>query len=300
MRSFLPIVTATLFCAPMLSAQAGTFTTFGNGCGTGTGTACLSANTTGAFGGNAGASANFALPVNSGNTARVICGAELYCKLRAGTAVNMNFWIYDAAANGAPGKILRTTTMPVSTTLKWNRANVTPLVLPPNTKFFLVFDNRVSLHLPIMSSGTRNVHYWKGPPTWNGPFTSVAWNYKVICCGGGLPSISNTGVPTINSSFSIDLSSAPNSAKAFFAAGVAKTSIDLTVIGAPGCTLYTSPLVVLGVTTTATGTAKVSVAIPNNAQLVGVSFFAQYGIAAAGANPAGIVFSDGGEAKIGR
>jgi hypothetical protein len=299
MRSILVLAAATIL-APHALAQ-GTFTVYGQGCAPSGGSSCIAANTTGTFGGNIGAAANFALPVTTGNTASVVCGVELYCALSSGSPVNMNFWIYDATPAGTPNSIISTTTMPVSTNLQWNRANLTtPLILLPNTTFFIVFDNRVGLRLPIMSSGTRNVHYWNGPPTWNGPFTSGAWNYQVICCGGGpTPTISSTGVPTVNASYSVDLASAPLSANAFFAVGVTRLNVDLAIMGAPGCSLYTNPLVIFGLTTDSAGASAFKIGVPNDARLIGFTFFTQYAIADATANGAGIVFTAGGENKVG-
>jgi hypothetical protein len=299
MRPLLLLATA-LTCATLATAQTGTFVTYGNGCSGGAGNVCLSANTQPPFAGNRGVGGNFALPVNTGATVRVICGFELYCKLASAASANMRVWIYDAAASGGPGKILRSGTMAVTNTLKWNTTAFAPLILLPNTRFFLVFDNRVNLNLPIMTTGTRNVHYFNGPPTWNGPFTSVRWNYKVVCCGGSTPTISNTGVPTINNSFTVDLAAAANNAQSYLSVGLGRTNIDLSIIGAPGCALYTNPLLLFGMRTSATGTARMRLAIPNNSSLVNAVFQTQWGVVTPAANPAGILFTAGGEGKVGR
>ncbi|MHC4816022.1 MAG: hypothetical protein ACYTFN_23400, partial [Planctomycetota bacterium] len=225
----------------------------------------------------------------------------LICKTRSGNPVTMNVWIYDKASTGTPGKILRSSTMAVDGTVKAHRANISPpLVLTPNTTFFIVFDNRVGLNLPIMKSGTKNVHFHSGPPSWRGPYTSAPWNYNVICCGSGaIPKISNTGVPTVGKPFSVDLSLARASSKTLFAIGIKKTSTNLAFIGAPGCTLLTDPLFVLGLTTTATGTASVQQTVPNDTALVGVTFYTQFAVADV-VNAAQVVFSAGGEGKVGR
>ncbi|MHC4852089.1 MAG: hypothetical protein ACYTF5_08730 [Planctomycetota bacterium] len=300
MRSFLVIV-ATARTASLLTAQAGSFTVYGSGCPGSVGTGCISANWTQPFNGNTGAAANFALPFNTGSTVRVICGVELICKTRNSNPVNMNVWIYDTAPTGAPGKILRSTIMPVDGTVKAHRANLSPpLVLTANTGFFIVFDNRVGLNLPIMKSGTSNIHWYNGPPSWRGPFTSQAWNYNVICCGSGaIPKISNTGVPTVGKPFSVDLSMARASSKTLFAIGIKKTSTNLAFIGAPGCTLLTDPIFVLGLTTTATGTSTVQQTVPNDVNLIGVTFYTQFAVADV-VNAAQVVFSAGGEGKVGR
>ena len=106
-------------------------------------------------------------------------------------------------------------------------------------------------------------------------------------------------MPTINQSFSIDLSNAPANANSLLAIGVGKTNIDLSIIGAPGCTLYTNPLLILAAPTNSAGARAQTLALPNDPALVNFKFHCQYGVAS-GANPAGILFSDGGEATVGK
>lgn len=298
----LAIATSTaMLCASLLPAQTGSFTIYGTGCPGSVGTECISVNLPGTFSGNVGAAANFALPTNSGLNP-LVCGVELLCQLNtATTPTSMNVWLYDADAAGKPGKIIATSTMTVTPTLMLNRATFAqPVLFAPNTPFFIVFDNRVGLKLPIMSTGTANVHYFGGPPTWNGPFTSVRWNFNVICCGGGkAPVISNTGTPTIGQSFTIDLSVARPLSQALLGFGAPRTSIDLKIIGAAGCTLYTNPLLVSYLATNNLGTAAMKVDVPNSAGLIGATVDTQYAVADP-VNPAGVVFTAGGEVKVGK
>ncbi len=189
--------------------------------------------------------------------------------------------------------------MPVTGTTKANRANINPpLVLAKNTGFFVVFDNRVSLNLPIMKSGTRNVHYFNGPPNWRGPSTSL-WNYNVLCCGTGLPVISSTGVPTVGKSFSIDLSKAGPNAKTLWIVGIKRTNIDLGVAGAPNCFLLTDPLGVFAFNADGSGKLSVQNTLPNNSSLVGFVFDTQFAVEDL-VNALGLVFSAGGEGKVGQ
>jgi len=300
MRAFLPAIALALLPSVSLTAQAGTFTVYGSGCpGTG-GTSCLSANWNQTFSGNAGGSTTFALPVNTGSSARVICGVELKCKTRGNNNVSMSVWLYDTASSGLPGKIIRSGKMPVTGTLKANRVDFSqPLVLAANTGFFIAFDNSVNLNLPIMSTGTANTHYHSGP-SWRGPYNTVRWNYSIICCGNGpVPKIASTGVPTIGKSFSIDLSAARASAKTLLAIGLARTNTDLTAFGAPGCRLLTNPLAVLGFTTDAAGALSFPQTVPNNTGLLGLKFNTQFAVNDQ-VNALQLVFSAGGEGKVGK
>jgi len=85
-----------------------------------------------------------------------------------------------------------------------------------------------------------------------------------------------------------------------FAVGVGRTAVDLSIIGASGCTLYTNPLIIILLTTSATGTGSVKLTAPNDPTLVGVAFHTQYAFNDAAANNAGIVFTAGAENRVGR
>ena len=299
------LTAAALLAATVLPAQVtGTYTAFGTGCkGSGSGgSGCINANWNRPFAGNAGASANFAILSNTGNQVRIICGFELFCATRSTQPATINVWIYDRATSGQPGKILASSTMLVAGTPSVNKTTFKrPLIIKANTDFFLVLDNRIGLRLPIASTGTRNVHYWRGPPSWNGPFTSVRWNYNVICCGGGgaIPQLSNRGIPTINKSFDVNLSLARANSAAVLLTGTARISIDLSSAGAPGCTLLTPPIIIISLPTSASGTAKLTFPIPNDRRFIGAKFVQQWAVLDPPTNSLQLVFSNGGEGKIG-
>ncbi|MCA8958366.1 MAG: hypothetical protein KDC87_19970 [Planctomycetes bacterium] len=293
------LLAAALGLQAQSAAQTGSFTTYGSGCSAGGGIGCLSSNIGSPIRNLTGSFANFAIKVNSGSTLRVICGFELRCSRPAGST-NMNVWIYDAAPSGGPGNILGSSTMPVNTTEQLYTATFSvPILINANTDFFVAFDNRVALNLPI-GTGQSETHYWNGPPTWSGPFTGNAWNYNVLCCGGsGVPAIGNNGVPTIGKSFSIDLTNGTASANCLLAVGLGRTGIALDPAGAPGCTLYTNPVFLLGGQTNASGFYAQSVTLPNDPLLVGFKVHCQYGVPTLG-NALGLIFTPGGEIVPGR
>nr|HMQ22819.1 hypothetical protein [Planctomycetota bacterium] len=116
---------------------------------------------------------------------------------------------------------------------------------------------------------------------------------------GAIVALSNTGLPEINSSFSVDVSSAKASTAAVLWLGATQTSISLGTL-APGCSLYTSYDVVLGVVATnGSGAGALTIGVPNNTTLIGVKFYNQYMVLDAGANTLGLAFSNGGAGKIG-
>lgn len=297
----------SLFLTPALLAQTGTYSTFGSGCSgsTGTGPGCISANYNGSWGGNGGV-ATFALGVNSGNTTRLVCGFELYAATTAGSRT-LNAYLYSADAAGKPSTVLKTTTINWTATPQWHRAkwNV-PVVIRPNTKFFIGFQNPGKL--PYMSAGPDTVEHWHSGPSWRGPFRA-RWNYNVLCCGqsgGAVPALSATGVPSITQKFSVNVAKAlPRSVGLLVLGGsnsswgTFKLPLDLTAAGAAGCSLLVSYDLFTGVATDANGAASIPYAIPNDKRLVGVQFYNQWVVLDKNANTLGLAFSDGGAGKIG-
>jgi hypothetical protein len=147
-------------------------------------------------------------------------------------------------------------------------------------------------------------------------FTSTATtgtlgvNYGVIFCflspgAGAVPSLTSTGRPVLNTTFSVDLSKAKASTGAVLVFGVSKTlwgaiplPWDLTMIGAPGCSLLSSVDLILAVATDASGNAKIPLSIPNSSSLNGLRWFNQYAVIDP-VNALQLVFSNGGEAIVG-
>ena len=151
-----------------------------------------------------------------------------------------------------------------------------------------------------MSTGARQTHFWLGPPTWGGPWNTQRWVYQVYCLGGSpAPRLSNTGVPTINKTFSIDLSSAKANTNSILAVGLVKTNISLAINGAPGCTLYTGPIILVSGQTDSTGKRSVSIPVPNDTNLVNLQFYVQF-VVFDNVNPLGLLWTQGGDGKIGR
>jgi len=122
---------------------------------------------------------------------------------------------------------------------------------------------------------------------------------------GAIPTLSNTGVPTINQSFSVDLSQAKASSAAGLILGASTTvwgpinlPLDLKVVGATGCNLLVS-FDALGTTATdATGNGSIKFGLPNDSSLLGVGFHNQYFVLDKEANGLGLSWSNGGTGKI--
>ena len=120
-----------------------------------------------------------------------------------------------------------------------------------------------------------------------------------------MPVIGSVGRPLIGKSYQITLSRARPNAPAFFALGVSDKKFlgltlpyNLTPIGAPLCFVYCSYDVVISKTTTGSGTAGQTIAVPNNPLLAGQSLFHQW-IVRDPFNKLQLVFSNGGKSTVG-
>jgi hypothetical protein len=75
--------------------------------------------------------------------------------------------------------------------------------------------------------------------------------------------------------------------------------LSLASLGAPGCSLLVDDVMAGATLTDGSGAATVGMTIPPVPSLVWTPVFAQWGVFHAPANPLGLVFSDGGAARIG-
>jgi hypothetical protein len=136
-------------------------------------------------------------------------------------------------------------------------------------------------------------------------------NAGLVMClrttSGRAPVLSNTGVPAIARTFSVDLSGARAQTAAGLILGASKTvwgaftlPLALAPLGAPGCALLASFDVLIGAATDANGAASLPLAIPNAPSLVSVVFHNQWFVVDQNANQLGAAWSNGGTATIGR
>jgi len=100
--------------------------------------------------------------------------------------------------------------------------------------------------------------------------------------------------------YELHLSGALPSAPALLLLGISQSlwkglplPFDLGLAGAPGCALLTGPVVTFGVTADANGEALLHLAIPPNTDLAGATFYVQWAAPVPGANPLGMLFSEG-------
>jgi hypothetical protein len=135
--------------------------------------------------------------------------------------------------------------------------------------------------------------------------------FGVPCQGASsfLPAIGSTGgAPVVGSTtFAWTIGAAPPGSLALVLLGLSKRyfwgapvlPLSLASLGAPGCSLLVDDVMAGATLTDGSGAATVGMTIPPVPSLVWTPVFAQWGVFHAPANPLGLVFSDGGAARIG-
>ena len=297
-----------------VNPNAGAYTTFGRGCpGSGrTSSGCASSNPSGGTLASTQNTNIFALGVPAVSGQTIVNGFELFTQA-TGSPVTIQTQVYLADSSGAPtGSPVRTGSMTIGSTAGWYRTTfTTPLTVASNAKYFLSYTSVVTMRFPFVTTGTQAEHYWhpSSSTAWRGPFRTQRWAWRVNCqtsSGGAIPVLSNTGVPEINTSFSLSLASAKPSATGLLFIGASDTNwlsltlpFNLGIFGASQCNLLSSGELQVGINTNAAGSYTRSFGIPNNTGLVGARFYNQFLISDT-ANPFGVVFSNGGAGKVGR
>ena len=313
MKSLLVLAVALCATSVVPAQWGGSFTYYGSGCrGTGGGTTCVSNSMD--CKNDGGASLNteqhaFTLKVRQ---PAVVTGATIRCS-GAGT-VRIELWKTDAA--GKPtAQVGKSGTLTVlAKTGYGNHSGKFPTPMP-------LVPGDYALVLQVTTGSVAHPQCWpqnckttcNSLPYWQRTTALMPWK-KGGCCGsltttialncvagmGAVPLLfSSPPVPTVNASFSVDLYRAAVGVPCALFIGATKRSLDLTGLGAPYCTMLTSSDITLGLKSSATGTAKFKVAVPNNSYLANKSIYFQWVVIDKRANNLGIGMSRGGDAYIG-
>jgi len=311
MRYLLPL---TVVLASTVSAQTGTYQTFGSGCpGTGV-NLCASLNPNG---GRLRTAISIQVVQNAlqvtPSTPMLVSAFEIYAKSLSSGGANVSTQLYDHDANtNAPRTTpVSTSTMSLASPVAWYRTVFSPPVLmKPNQPFYLSWLETKSARIlwPWLSSGQKGPYFKRngGQGPWSGSSTGP-WAFRVYCAGSATPVLSNNGVPTIGKSFDVKLSQAKAATGAALLLGASNTSwgpfklpLVLTPFGAAGCQLLASPDFLFPAGTTVQGEATLTLLVPNLPVLVGGSFHNQWIVVDPSVNTMGLVSSNGGTGKVGR
>ena len=290
----------------------GTFTQFGTGClGTGQGPSfCASNNSSGGTLANSSAPNEYAY-IASANTALQVTGFEVYTSTNNNSTATVPTAIY-ADNNGAPGAQLATGTMTVGGTPGFYRSTFSSTVSIPAGTFYVSIDHANSpVYLANLSSGTPGAAFWRRSGTsWARSGIITNSSFRVLCAGGGgsgaVPTIGNTGIPEINTTYTVTGSQGRASAPAFLAVGGSNTQwsggslpFSLASLGAPNCNLRVSLDLLISAQLNSSGAGSVQIPVPNVSALIGQSVYHQWIVVDGPANNLGLAFSAGARATIG-
>ena len=127
------------------------------------------------------------------------------------------------------------------------------------------------------------------------------------CAGtAGVPVLRSRDVPQLGTTVAVTLTSARANAAVLACVGTSRTAwgslalpIDLGPLGAPGCAILTSIEGMSAITTGAAGSATLSLSIPTQGAFIGYTFYNQFLVMDATANPLGVATSNGGRGVVG-
>ncbi|MFK7741095.1 MAG: S8 family serine peptidase [Planctomycetota bacterium] len=218
--------------------------------------------------------------------------------------------IYPAAGGAPSATALASTTVQVGAAQGFYTATLsTPVNVTGD--FYIGFDTIAqNIYVTTLTSGASGIGFYRdpvnGPTAWtqSGLVQNPAW--IVNCTGPGTqlaPSIGNSGLPQLGSSYGVTLSDALANTFAVLASGFSDStwsggSLPAPLPGAPGCDLLVDPLVLDAVATGAAGAGNVSFNVPSSTSLVGFEVFHQWGVLDA-VNAAGLVLSNAARASVG-
>lgn len=242
-----------------------------------------------------------------------IAGIEFNTSSKRSGNITVGIELY-TASGGWPGTKVATGTMVIGPTLGWYSGTLTsPYRVAQGQNYFVALVTPTPNVTGSIVTGGSNTAYFRNDGAggaWTGPYTSsrYAWTYRLRCPAGGItPQLSAAGVPEIGQSFDLKLDGALQNANAMLIIGISASSwhglplpFDLTPLGAAGCKLLASANVQVSMTTNGTGSAKLTINVPNNNALVDVVFYNQMYVFDAQANPLGLSWTNGGTGKVGK
>ena len=272
---------ATFIFAGSLFAQA-SYSTYGTGCKGSGSLFCFGQNQNGGtFRFQPQNSLHFALRFTPTSN-KLVFGFDLYTRTQTAATASVSTQIFAADAAGRPtNPPLRTGTMVVGSTAGFYRTSFVPLWVLQGRTYYIAYHGNTPVYFPHILRANISQHFWRRSSisSWNG--------------------ISNTGLPQIGQTFSVDLNRAASNTAAGLVFGLSKTNFNLTAFGAPGCWIL-APFDVLLITRTSNlGKSRLSFPIPQDPTLKGLVFYNQWVIHDPPANNFGFVFSNGGAGRIG-
>jgi hypothetical protein len=234
-------------------------------------------------------------------------------------------YTHDALGN-RPGVSLGSASWSMSRINGWQGANLTtPISIAAGQTFWVVWspiNGAQSSHQGAAVGGQPYRGSFDGGASWNGPFQSYGWKFRIYCggplghyetfgtgCSGSSrtrPELGWFGLPTIGSQFNVHLERALPSSFALLTIGDSDATwngnalpLSLAPVGASGCDVLASVAETVFTPIDVTGQAVVTLTLPPTASLIGFQFFDQWFVHDANANTLQFVVSNGGRGVIG-
>lgn len=256
-------------------------------------------------------------------TTAVATRIEVWTGEQSGTN-SLALWSHDAV-NNRPGAPLGSGTWSMGRVNGWQGAMLSPPILVTSGQdVWVVWGPINGAQSSVAGTGAGAQPYrgsFDGGQTWNGPFQSLQWKFRIWTgspghyelygagCAGtrGAPQLAWFGTPMVGSSLQVHLNRAVPGTFAFLVFGDSATIANGTPLpyslgglGAPNCNVVAAPVGnVLSPTDPATGQAIFTMNLPNMAAAIGYQVFHQWFCLDAAANALGLTVSNGGAATIG-
>ena len=239
--------------------------------------------------------------------ALTVSGFEFWTRSTGGT-VTFPAHIYPGATPSATA--IASTTITIGATSGFYTATFSTPVNVTGSFCIGVDSSAQTVYINSLTSGTGGSGFYRdqvnGPAAWTQSGLTNFPSWKINCTGTGTnlaPQLSNAGLPSLGSSYSVEISDALSGTFAVLASGLSDStwsggSLPALLPGAPGCTLLVDPVVLEAVATSASGTGSTSFTLPNSAGLIGTEVFHQWAVLDA-VNSLGIVMSNAGRALVG-
>lgn len=317
MRTCLMSLCMALTLPSLAASQGASFTEYGSGCPSAANSTCPSSNplVSALLAVRRNINPQIALEV-VGSTP-IVNGFELFTKSSFRQSVTA--WILLPDKNGDPDHAnpVGTGTLTVDIQPGWYKATFkTPVIVGKATRFFISWDPGTG-KTPMVEDPNPTIGLFgnymerqlvNNQLKWVVPRALRRWAWKINCNSSSqTPRMTSMLLPSVgNTKFEMLARRAPANTAAIAIIGDSSTKwgsvnlpLDLSGIGAKGCSLLTSVLAIGGTSTNQYGQGGLPVPIPNLKALHGVKFYAQWIVVDPSANPLKLIFSNGAVAVIG-
>jgi serine protease AprX len=246
-------------------------------------------------------------------TALLVTGFEVFSSSATGAPITVNARIYGASGTTPGVTALATTTVAIGAGVGFHAGTfASPVAVPAGTFYIGVDHSAQTTNLSNLSAGTTAVSFYRSVPgsgAWTRSGLVTRPSVRVLCTGAGnfaVPQLVVSGSPSLGGVLTQALTQGKPNSLASMLVGASDTAwaggalpFSLAGAGAPGCNLYVSIDIVLGMTTNALGAASLNLTMPAVPNFVGTRLHEQFIVLDAAANQLGAISSNGVRILIG-